>query len=413
MKRILFLATISFLLTNQLVAQSIKIDAEIRSRAEYRDGFQEPLADTLNPAYLNNLRTKLNISYRSDKVKAKAVFLDTRIFGKTAVTNTGQGLGVLEAWGEYNFTPEFSFSIGRQGLEYDDKRLFSYNNWSNTPGAHDLLLLKYNTDKFTVHFGSAYNNAGEANFKALTPYTTSYKTLNFIRAERNFGILSASALWVNDSYESGSENNLITAYRNTVGANLWLTDKKKPFTLLATGYYQFGHDKTNKKLSAFLLAVKAEQKLNNKYSLQLGGDFYSGSSNDVAAGKSNTFNKLYGSNHSFNGSIEYWRNLPTQGLIDGFVGATAKFFPKFDVNLTYHYFATQHQIDDKGTKGLGSEIDLTLNYTINEQFALQGGWSSYLTSTGTDILKKKATVATRFPQWAYIQLTFKPVFLNK
>lgn len=413
MKKLLFITGLSLFVASQAFAQSIKVDAEIRSRAEYRAGFQEPLADTLNPAFVNNLRTRLNFSYGSEKVKAKLSLLDTRVFGKTEVGNTGQGVGILEAWGEYGFTPAFSFSIGRQGLEYDDKRLFSYNNWSNTLGAHDILLLKYNSETWNIHAGSAYNNAGDALYEGITPYTVSYKTLNFIRAEKNFGLLSASALWINDSYQSGTENNVTTSFRNTAGGNLWLTDKKKPFTFLATGYYQFGHDKTNNDLSAYLLAIKAEQKLNNKYSLQLGGDWFSGSANSIEAGKSNTFNKLYGTNHAFNGSIEYWRNLPSHGLIDVFAGVTAKLFPKFDINLTYHYFLTEKEINADGTKSIGSEIDITANYTLNNQFSLQGGWSTYLTNKGTDILKKKTGIDTRFPHWAYIQLTFKPVFFDK
>jgi hypothetical protein len=105
--------------------------------------------------------------------------------------------------------------------------------------------------------------------------------------------------------------------------------------------------------------------------------------------------------------------LPAQGLIDIYGGAIAKFFPKFDVSLTYHYFSTAKDINLDGKKGLGSEIDITANYTINDVFALQGGWSTYFTTDGTEILKKKVGVDTHFPQWAYLQLTFKPVFLNK
>jgi hypothetical protein len=414
MKRLSFITTFVLFSAIQSVGQTtFKIDAEIRSRAEYRGGFQEPLADSLHPAYVNNLRTRLNLAYTSPKVKAKISLLDTRTFGSTETTRTGSGTGILEAWGEYNFTPKFSLSIGRQGVEYDDKRLFSYNNWSNTFAAHDILLLKYNSEKWNIHAGSAYNVAGDVVYEAITPYTLTYKTLNFIRAEKNFGLLSASALWVNDSYQSGEENDITTSFRNTLGGNLWLTDKKKPFTFLLTGYYQFGHDKTDKKLNAYLLAFSAQQKIKEKYSLQIGSDLYSGSANDISPDKSRTFNKLYGTNHAFNGSIEYWRNLPTQGLLDVFAGATAKFFPKFDVNLTYHYFSAVKEISADSKKNLGSEIDITANYTINEQFAVQGGWSAYFTSGATDILKKKTGIATRFPQWAYVQLTFKPVFFSK
>ena len=111
--------------------------------------------------------------------------------------------------------------------------------------------------------------------------------------------------------------------------------------------------------------------------------------------------------------MEYWRNLPAQGLIDIYAGAMAKLSPKFDITMTYHYFCTAKEINTDGKKGLGSEIDITANYTFNSQFALQGGWSAYLKNNGTDILKRKTDIDTRFPQWAYLQLTFKPVFFNK
>ncbi len=52
-------------------AQSIKTDFEVRSRGELRSGFQEPLADTLNPAWVNNVRTRINLSHDSEKFAAK------------------------------------------------------------------------------------------------------------------------------------------------------------------------------------------------------------------------------------------------------------------------------------------------------------------------------------------------------
>jgi hypothetical protein len=409
--RLLFV-TLILSCTLQSWGQETKVDAEIRSRGEYRDGFQEPLPEDVNATYVNNLRTKLNLSFKGDDVKAKLTLLDNRTLGSTAIANTGSKLGILEAWGEYAFSPKLSLALGRQGLEYDDKRLFSYNNWSNTPGAHDLLLLKYAAGGLTVHLGSAYNSLADSN-RFLAPYPTSltYKTLNFIWATKTFGKISASALWVNDGFEGGSVGDVTHFYRNTVGGNIWLSDKKNPTTFFLSGYYQFGKDKSDRELNAYLLSAKAQQQLSAQWALQIGGDLFSGSDTNIASGKNNTFNKLYGTNHAFNGSIEYWRTTPTQGLIDLYAGATVK-RSRFSLNLTYHNFSTQKAFEQGKSKGIGSEIDLTIDYTVNSRLAIQGGWSAYLTSDGTDTLKKQIGVDTRFPQWAYVQLTFKPVFFN-
>lgn len=412
MKKLLLLLLLASFFSSQLLGQSVKVDGEIRSRGEYRDGFREPLADTLNPSFVNNLRTKINLDYNSQDIRARIVLIDSRSYGSTDVGKTGNGVGVLEAWGEYRFTPQLSFALGRQGLEYDDKRLFSYNNWSNTPGAHDLLQLKYKIDDFIIHVGSAFNNNGDST-QYLSAYTQSYKTLNYIWLTKPFGQISASALWVNDSFENGSVGNVGRTYRNTIGGNVWLTDKKNPFTFYASGYYQFGRDKSNRSLNAYLLSLIAQQKINEKWGINIGGDFLSGSKYDIDKKKNNTFNKLYGSNHVFNGSIEYWSTLPTQGLVDLYLGATAKFSPRFDIGLTFHKFSTAKDINADGRTNIGSEIDIVANYIVNKQFQLQGGWSTYFTTKGTEILKKKVGVDTRFPQWAYVQVTFKPSFFSK
>ncbi len=408
MKKRLLLSVLSVFAVAPVAAQSIiKTDFEIRSRGELRSGFQEPLADTLSPAWVNNLRTRINLSYSSPKVAAKVSLFDTRTLGSTEPGRTGGNTGVLEAWGEYRFTPQFSLSIGRRALEYDDKRIFSYNDWSNTPAAHDILLLRYDSPAWSIHLGSAWNNAADVNFEGVTPYTLTYKTLNFVRAERALGPLSLSALWVGDSYQSGAEGDVTTSRRHTTGLNLWLTDKAAPATFQLTGYYQFGRDRSDRRLNASLLAFNVRQKLGGTYSLRLGGDLYSGSAADLEAGKSHTFNKLYGSNHAFNGSIEYWRTPPVQGLVDIYAGIAARFSPKFNLDLAYHYFATARQIDTEAGSSLGSEVDLTASYTVSDLLNVQGGWSGYFTTRGSDILKQKTGIVTRFPQWAYIQLTFK------
>lgn len=411
MRRNITSIVIFLLYISQVLSQEIKIDAEIRTRAEFRDGFRKPLPKSENPAFVNNLRTKLNVFYASDDIKAKISLIDTRTYGKTTTSSTGDGLGVLEAWGEYNIIPELSFVLGRQGLEYDDKRIFSYNNWNNTPGAHDLLRIKFLKNGFDIQAGAGYNNAGDS-IQYLSPYKQSYKTLTLVRAEKSFSLLSTSAIWVNDSHELGETNNIKHVYRNTLGAYLWLTNKDNPFNFLANIYYQFGRDKKDKSLSAYLLSLRVEQRLKQNWKAYAGVDVFSGSKNKNS-NTDKTFNKLYGTNHAFNGSIEYWSTLPTQGLIDLHIGTDLYFNKKWDASLAFHHFSSNKAINEDDIKNIGSEIDLTVNYKINKELSVQGGWSCYFTTKGTDILKKNIGIDTHFPQWAYIQVAFKPIFMNK
>lgn len=393
-------------------SQSIKVDAEIRTRVEYRQGFREPLADSLRASTVSNLRTKLNFAYSIDNIKARISLLDTRTYGSTSTSNTGNSLGILEAWGEYLFTPQISVSIGRQSLEYDDKRIFSANNWSNTPGAHDLILAKYSSGKSAIHLGAAWNNAGDST-QYLSAYTKTYKSMIYLWLTHSISKITASAIAVNESFEKGSEPSIRTIHRKTIGTNIGLKDSQIPFSFFLSAYYQFGHDVSQKDLNAYLLALKLVQKFSDKWTIHGGGDLFSGSAYDISSGKSHTFNKLYGTNHAFNGSIEYWGNIPTQGLTDIYMGTSVRFSPKLDLDLTFHKFSTAKDISLNNNKNIGSEIDITANFDLSKELSLQGGWSGYFITNGTRALKKKINIDTQFPQWAYIMITFKPVFFSK
>jgi hypothetical protein len=393
--------------------QKLKVDGEIRTRIEYRNGFKSPVADTLDATAVGALRTRINLSYSDEKINSKFTLQDARIFGETGTNDTKNSLGIFEAWGSYLFAPSFSVTLGRQAIEYDDKRLFSASNWSNG-NAHDLMLWKFESDSlFKLHLGIAYNNAADDNYEKIYKVERSYKYLTYIWFGKSFKKLDFSALWVNDALEYGTKTDQ-KAYRNTIGGNLGMKKKEIPFSFYASGYYQFGHDATNKELNAYLLALTAQYQITNVWSISAGTDYFSGTDTDDAAkGKDKTFNKLYGTNHSFNGSMEYWTTLPAQGLFDLFGGVTFKPNTKFDINATFHSFALAKELPSTDKKGIGSEIDITANYTVSSQLAIQGGYSAYFKNDQTDILKKQVNVDTRFPQWAYIMLTFKPKFFNK
>jgi hypothetical protein len=400
-----FTALFLVLCAAPLWGQQIGINGEIRSRIEYRDGFRKPLADTLDAAAVGSLRTRIQLDYAHEKIKAKISLQDARIYGQTGVSDTRNSLGVYEAWGSYAFTPAFSITLGRQPIEYDDKRLLTVSNWSQTGNAHDLLLLKYESPGcFKLHLGSAWNNGGDNEYEKVYAVSKSYKALTYIWFGKQAGWFDLSALWLNDVFDYGEAETETgkKAFRHTLGGNLGLQRKNLPFSFYATAYYQFGHDPHNHPLDAWLLALNTAYRFTEAWTLKAGVDYFS-----------KNFNKLYGSNHSFNGSMEYWTSLPAQGLCDVYGSLTFRPVPRFDINATVHTFALTENLPETGRKNLGAEADLTANYAVSPQLSIQGGWSVYFKTRQTDVLKAQTGTGAHFPQWAYIMLTFKPQFMNK
>lgn len=396
-----------------LFAQSVKIGGEIRSRAEMRDGMKAPVVDSTDAGLVTNLRTRLQMTYMTNVLKAKITLQDNRAYGQTAPGTAATGnMGIYEAWGEYLFAPGMSFAMGRQALEYDDKRIFSASNWSNTGNAHDVLLLKYTSTSLTAHLGSAWNNGSDVYIESA--YKTTYKTMNYLWLTKSIGSLGASGLWVNEGFQSRTKTNAFRylAFRNTLGGNLWYNNPDFPVNTYLTGYYQYGYDNSTayKKLDAYFLAGKIQGKISKMLAVNAGADYYSGSATTISSTRNHTFNKLYGVNHSFNGSMEYWTTPPAQGLSDLYLGVEARPLDRLKAEVTYHKFDLA-QKPKSGTKDLGSEIDLTVTYDLSPEFSIQGGYSTYFL---TDAVKtvKKITTKCDTPQWAYVMLTFKPTFLN-
>lgn len=396
------------------------IDAEFRPRSEFRQGFNQPLPEGLKPAFVTLQRTRLNFNYKGGIVNARLTLQDARVFGETdtkqPASATSGSLGVYEAWAELLLFSGTSFKIGRQGVQFEDGRLFSLSPWSNTGNAHDLSQFRYFSAGLDVQLGYAYNN--QKAYNADTSFYSvgkMYKQLAFLHITKTIANgLDLSSLGVDEGFmKSKADQELY--HRYTTGGTLQLKDEKLPLGFLLTGYYQFGKSAPTVDLNAFLLALKVNYTFNDKIGGLAGADYYSGSESTLAANKTSTFNKLpYGVNHSFNGYMEYWATLSKGGLINYFGGVNLKLSKKLSSDITYYGFRLAEYMKS-GTndipKNLGFELDLVLNYKFSAETAIQFAWCTYFETDGTKMLKYKSTaVDTRFPQYAYLMLTVRPQF---
>lgn len=394
------------------------IDAEYRPRTEFRQGFSQPLLDGTKPGFLTTQRTRLNFNYKGGVVSGKITLQDARIFGETdtkqPATATTGSIGVYEAWAEMLLYSGTSLKIGRQGVQFEDGRLFSLSPWSLTGNAHDLSQLHYAKPGLDIQLGYAFNN--QKAYNADTSFysvSKMYKELEFLHITKTLVQgLDLSLLGVDEAFmKSKTDRSLY--HRYTTGGTLQLKNDKNPLGFLATAYYQFGKSAPTVDLDSYLLAIKGTYVFSDKIIGLLGTDYYSGSSVSLAATKTNTFNKLpYGVNHSFNGYMEYWATLPKGGLINYFGGATLKLNKRLSSDLIFYQFRLAEDMKSGTTvigKNIGSELDVVLNYKFSAETAVQFAWCTYFETTGTKLMKyKSATVATRFPQFAYVMFTIKP-----
>jgi len=433
MKKVLSIILLAIVLFPQLIAaQTVAIEGEVRPRVEYRDGFSKPLLPANDPGVCAIQRTRLNLSFTSGIFNSQITLQDSRTYGQTpnawdvsssAIATTG----LYEAWAEMVLIPGGSFKIGKQVLKYDDSRLFSGSDWSNTGTTHDAALFKYSINDFQAHLAFVYNNNAAISSESYYTPKSNYRYLGLLWFSKDlFSGLNLTGIAVDEGVQDtiGTKNNTANYLKTkmyhayTLGGNLKYTGVDVPITATLTAYFQTGKNSTGSTLAGDMLSAKASYKFTNIISASLAADYLSGDVNSTDGIQSN-FKKLYGSDHSFNGSLEYWKTPLTQGLLDYYAGVTAKVDKNLTLEGSYHIFNSEYAGKNKKGiafgKDLGSEIDITVSYKLNAWTTIQGGWSTYFTNNNTFIAKdmmNSTTVPTiRTPQWAYLMFTIKPKFL--
>lgn len=407
-------------------AQTVVIDGEIRPRAEYEDGYTKPILSSNDPGVFISQRTRLGFSFTSGILSTQITLQDARVFGQFANSSSDATTGIYEAWAEMLLVPGGSLKIGRQILKYDDNRLFAAPAWGITGTTHDMVLFKYNINDFQAHLGLAYNNNKETTVETFYTPTDKYRGMGYLwLSSPNYNGFSLSAILVDEAVQDTT--GVGTAYKKTdmnqtytYGGNLKYDNKDFPLKAIATAYFQAGKSSTGVTMAGKMFAVKGSYSFIEQITASLGADYYSGDNNGTSDGIQSNFKKLYGSNHTFNGYMDYWNTPLNQGLLDYYGSVTGKIGKKWSIEGAFHLFDSEFAGKNKKGiafgKDLGSEFDLVANYKLNSWTTMEAGWCTYFSNNNTLIAKDIATSTTmpaiRTPQWAYIMFTIKPTFLK-
>ena len=167
-------------------------------------------------------------------------------------------------------------------------------------------------------------------------------------------------------------------------------------------------------INAYLFSLEAIYSATEKLNLSLGGELQSGNEYGAPSdGKNKAFNPLYGTNHKFNGIMDYFyvgNHLNNLGLIDLYGNIKYSFNKKVNINLVLHQFFVDESVNDEVSKDLGFELDFVISLRLNEFVALQTGYSQFFASKATETVKNNFDGNTN--NWAWAMLTIDPVLFT-
>jgi hypothetical protein len=424
-----------YILSYQTLFAQFKVDGQIVQRSEFRNGFSRLISEDQKPFSFIGHRARLQAAYEMDDFTFYMSVQDVRVWGSTPQVKASDNfLSVHEAWAIAKISDTWKVKLGRQELNYDNFRFLGNLDWALQGRAHDFALVMHEKDNMKFHFGGAYNQANQALVDQPFLIPNQYKIAQMARYENKWGKVQFSALFWNDGREWQTYDNtggLLDKgirYRSTLGVPT-LKYNSGNSQLSGFYYHQFGKDVAGRTLNAynFSLAYNHTFPINSEqgkvWTLSVGTEHISGTANNETA-TNNSYNPLYGTNHIHNGYMDLFfvggTHENSVGLEDYFLRSRYAFSKNFFLQGDFHAFFAQNSIfefDHTGSQDpldayLGTELDFTLGYIVNDAFSIQSGYSQFFnTDSFAHIQNNNNPKGTQ--NWAYLMLIFRPTMKNR
>lgn len=408
------------LLKNNAFAQ-FDVNGQLVQRAEYRHGYGKLIPDTVDPSTFVSQRFRLQFTYNFKNVILYASVQDVRTWGSTSQLNTTDNLLSLhEGWTEIAIDTNWSVKIGRQELVYDNSRFLGNVDWTMQARSHDFALVKFAINDHKLHFGGGYNQDAETIYGGDYYKTTNqYKTAQMLWYNYKHQSIELSVLFWNNGKQDTTTGHRTTRFSQTIGIPTLKYNFTKNNSVSAFTYYQLGKDVTNKDLNAYDLSLQCAQSFDinveKKTTLKmiLGGEMLSGTNSNNTAKKNDSYNPLYGTNHMYNGYMDYFF---VSGRFENSVGLNDLYLKfRYDVNKKWfvqsdiHYFLTNahvYKAKEMLNQQLGTELDVSAGKVFNEITSLQAGYSQMFASGTLKYLT--SANASKTQNWYYVMLIIRP-----
>lgn len=416
------IAILLFICTNAM--SQFKIDGEFRPRTEYRHGYGSLISKDADPGYGISTRARLNFGYQKENYSFYMSVQDVLVWGENrqlAPKDVNNSFAIFEVWAQLKIGETWNTKLGRQILSYDDQRIMGGVDWAQQARNHDAILISHKKEGFMMDLGFAYNQDYDnlSGFQSVgNAYSTkgffSYKTMLYGYLKKSWNSFSGSLLLLNNGFQNfESDGTTADGISNLITFGTHLNWKKGKFGASSNLFLQTGERQGEIDVKgAYLASLDLSFKISEKIGLGLGAEIISG--NDGDPGETGAFFPLYGTNHKFNGFMDYFyvgNHANSIGLVDIHAAATFKLSEKSGFMVKLLNFSGEQDLPD-GERSLGTELDLVYTRKF-KGFLIKAGYSQMFASDGMYELKGiDESLAADMQNWAWVMLVLKPKFLN-
>jgi len=385
------------------------LSAQIRPRAEFRNGTFRPLLPGEDPAALVSSRQRLNFDYHhADLLDLRLSLQNVSVWGQAnavqPVERGGNTVALFEAYGDVKIAGGLRARFGRQAISLDDERFFGVVDWAQGARAHDALAFLYKKNRWEGRLYVAYNQNYKTNYdnnisnpagnRYAIADAQAYKHMQAFYGKApagKYGYLSLLAVNTGLQNALSDTANKAMHQQQTLGLNYFRTAPR--WSVGVSAFYQMGDNLAGMNTEAYLLSAKAGVPFLKKWDAGIGADYLSG--NDFGKGneKNRAFAVPYATNHKFYGHMDYFfagNPHGNVGLFDKYLSVGYKATAATKINLAAHWFHATGTIYTAGVKqeaDLGQELDLNFSWKAYPFLELLGGYSTYHTTQSLNLVK--------------------------
>ncbi|TRZ42035.1 alginate export family protein [Robertkochia solimangrovi] len=404
---------------SQMKGQEFKMDLDFRDRFEYRHGFSTLFPDDADPAAFVRQRARLNLDYQTEWLEAYLSVQDISTWGDTRqilAADDNHSFMLFQAWVGISIGQNWGLKAGRQVISYDNQRILGGLDWAMQGRFHDALLIKYLKNDFLFDLGFAFSQQNEPVIGTgydITGFFT-YKTMQYGYFKKVWNKSVTSFLFMNNGFQAytGENNDIPDGTYNMQTTGVFFNFPAGNFSFEGNVYYQFGKASKNTDLSAYDLALEVGFKPGSTL-FAIGYEMLSGT-DQTGESKSHSFFPLYGTNHKFNGYMDYFyvgNHANNVGLNDLYGKIMLKPGVNNSLLIKAHYFSSNAELTDDADKYLGTEVDVVFTQKLMNNVNLNVGYSHMFAGDSMSLIKGGAPTDNT-NNWFYLQLNVDPVLFT-